>query len=46
MPQEGVCQWKCILDEIKALQKQSEDTQLCMHHKSKRMYKEKGDSRE
>src|SRR4029453_7489480 len=42
MPQEGVCQWKSILDEIKALQKPSEDTQLCMHHKSKRMYKKKG----
>ena len=42
MPQEGVCQWKSILDESKARQKQSEDTQLCMHHKSKRMYKEEG----
>jgi hypothetical protein len=42
MPQEGVCQWKSILDELKALQKQSGDTQLCMHHKSKRMSKEQG----
>src|SRR4051812_12505591 len=42
MPQEGVCQWQSILDEIKAIRPQSEDTQLCMHHKSKRLYKEKG----
>ena len=42
MLQEGLCQRKCILDEIKALQKQNEDTQLCMHHKSKRMYQEEG----
>jgi hypothetical protein len=42
MPQEDVCQWKSILDESKARQQQSEDTQLCMHHKSQRMSKEKG----
>jgi hypothetical protein len=42
MPQEDVCQWKSILDESKARQQQSEETQLCMHHKSQRMSKEKG----
>jgi Uma2 family endonuclease len=42
MPQEGVCQWKSILDESKAMQTQSEDTQLCMHHTSKCLCKEKG----